>query len=118
MLKSSSQQACMFGVYSSLMSWYRTNYQEEIPFYLIQIFGSISGFATLITTAPLDMVKTRMQASDASSKYKNTLDCMYKVYKTEGIKAFYYGTVPRIFRSCHGLTFVFYEFFMHLLKHL
>ncbi|ODM91393.1 Tricarboxylate transport protein, mitochondrial [Orchesella cincta] len=51
-----------------------------------------------------------------SSKYKNTLDCAIQIWKREGAKAFYKGTVPRLGRVCLdvGITFMIYDSFMDL----
>ncbi|KAJ1498240.1 hypothetical protein HMI55_005043 [Coelomomyces lativittatus] len=51
------------------------------------------GVTTTVTTNPLWMVKTRMQlqVSQMSNLYKNSLDCLYKVIKQEGILSLYRG---------------------------
>jgi solute carrier family 25 folate transporter 32 len=42
--------------------------------------------------------------------YKNTFDCIKKIYRLEGMKAFYKGLVPGIFGTIHGtIQFVSYE---------
>ncbi|WBW72906.1 mitochondrial carrier, NAD Yea6 [Schizosaccharomyces osmophilus] len=44
--------------------------------------------------------------------YKNTLDAFRKIYKYEGIKAFYRGLTPSLFGTLHvGIQFPLYEFF-------
>lgn len=54
-----------------------------------------------------------MQGLEAS-KYKNTLDCAVQIYKNEGARAFYKGTVPRLGRVCLdvAITFMIYDNFM------
>lgn len=49
-----------------------------------------AGFACAATSAPVDVVKTRMMA-DARHEYKNSLHCVAKVFRQEGPLAFYRG---------------------------
>jgi solute carrier family 25 protein 33/36 len=52
-----------------------------------------SGIATSICTSPLWMIKTRMQlqANNQDRTYKNSLDCLVKVVKGEGVFSLYRG---------------------------
>ncbi|EPY49654.1 NAD transporter [Schizosaccharomyces cryophilus OY26] len=46
-----------------------------------------------------------------SPNYKNTLDAFQKIYKYEGIKAFYRGLTPSLFGTLHvGIQFPLYEY--------
>jgi len=51
-----------------------------------------------------------MQGLDAK-KYKNGLDCFFHIFKNEGIRGLYKGTVPRLGRVVLdvALTFTLYE---------
>ena len=53
------------------------------------------GFSVATITSPIWLVKTRMQlqseVQDHSLRYKNSLDCVRKVYRAEGVKGFYRG---------------------------
>lgn len=51
-----------------------------------------------------------------ASKYKNTADCAMQIWKNEGPRAFYKGTVPRLSRVCLdvAITFMIYDSFMDL----
>mmetsp|Transcript_7357 Transcript_7357/g.13632 ORF Transcript_7357/g.13632 Transcript_7357/m.13632 type:complete len:301 (-) Transcript_7357:5235-6137(-) len=62
--------------------------------------ASAGSLASWITN-PLDMAKLRMQVARASSeneifKYKNMMHGVYTIYKTEGFKALFQGSVARI----------------------
>ena len=52
---------------------------------------------------PLDLVKTRFQiqanpiAGQESQHYTGVLDCMKKMYKSEGLFSFWKGIIPPIF---------------------
>lgn len=53
--------------------------------------GSVAGCIGATVVYPIDFVKTRMQAQRTLSKYKNSLDCVLKVVKQEGVRGLYSG---------------------------
>jgi len=56
--------------------------------------GTFAGWLQVIVGQPLDIVKVRIQAqSPINPIYKGSLDCMKKIYKNEGLLAFYKGTL-------------------------
>uniref|UniRef100_A0A1I8EXI6 Citrate transport protein n=1 Tax=Wuchereria bancrofti TaxID=6293 RepID=A0A1I8EXI6_WUCBA len=77
------------------------------------LFGVFAGACSVYGNTPIDVVKTRMQGLEAK-KYKNTINCAYQILKTEGLFAFYKGTVPRLCRVCLdvALTFTLYDSIM------
>ena len=68
------------------------------------------------------MIKSRMQTDGFSAadgqKYKSTLDCLRKVWQTEGVGAFTRGLVPTLIRSpfANGATFMAFEMAMRVLN--
>lgn len=52
------------------------------------------------TVYPIDLVKTRMQNQRSKVVgellYKNSIDCVKKVYKNEGFLGFYRGLPPQL----------------------
>jgi len=57
--------------------------------------GLASGLAATITSCPADVVKTRMMNQAADQKlYINSLDCLIKSVKAEGVLALYKGFFP------------------------
>ena len=58
--------------------------------------GGFSGW--LIT--PMDVIKTRMQAAHGEIKWMN---CAKDIYKNEGLKSFFKGSIPRMI--CVGSLF-------------
>ncbi|XP_072034911.1 tricarboxylate transport protein, mitochondrial-like [Amphiura filiformis] len=110
-MKQGSNQAIRFFVMDSLREWYRDgDPNKNIPIPLTALFGGLAGAASVFGNTPLDVIKTRMQGLDAH-KYKSTWDCALKIWKHEGPRAFYKGTVPRLSRVCLdvALVFVIYE---------
>lgn len=78
------------------------------------VYSTIAGLTTVIITNPIWVLKTRMclQYSNSPSMvlYDGMFDAMRKIYRAEGMKAFYKGLVPGIFGTCHGtIQFVSYE---------
>lgn len=79
---------------------------------IIMLTLSNSLLAAFLTT-PVDVVKTRLQVvtRDGELAYSGIRDCVTKVYKFEGISAFFKGSGMRVFRSSpqFGITLLAYE---------
>uniref|UniRef100_A0A0A9W879 Citrate transport protein n=2 Tax=Lygus hesperus TaxID=30085 RepID=A0A0A9W879_LYGHE len=115
-LKQGSNQAIRFYVMETLKDKYRGgDPQKTVPKYVVGAFGAIAGAASVYGNTPIDVVKTRMQGLEAH-KYKSTFDCFLKIWKQEGVLAFYKGTIPRLSRVCLdvAITFMIYDSFMDL----
>lgn len=97
-----------FPLYENLKS--RINTRHKTINYLIP--GCLAGFVSAFTTTPCDVIKTRIQTiRNDSVKYSGIVDCYKKVYKNEGINAFFKGAIVRSLRSSFqfGITLLFYE---------
>ncbi|XP_021966873.1 putative tricarboxylate transport protein, mitochondrial [Folsomia candida] len=115
-MKQGSNQAIRFYVMETLKDWYRGgDPKAPVPKLVVGAFGAFAGAASVFGNTPIDVIKTRMQGLEAA-KYKNTLDCAAQIWKNEGPKAFYKGTVPRLSRVCLdvAITFMIYDSFMDL----
>eukprot|EP01060_Flectonema_neradi_P037280 TRINITY_DN7462_c0_g1_i1.p1 TRINITY_DN7462_c0_g1~~TRINITY_DN7462_c0_g1_i1.p1 ORF type:complete len:293 (+),score=38.46 TRINITY_DN7462_c0_g1_i1:64-879(+) len=65
------------------------------------MIGMLTGATEPIVTAPFNFVNYRMQLPDWG--YRGVRDCVSRVYKTEGLTAFWSGLAPTIVRnSVHG----------------
>lgn len=63
--------------------------------------GGIAGATGATLVYPIDLVKTRMQNQRSSvvgepQMYKNSLDCVAKVFRREGLMGFYSGLGPQL----------------------
>ncbi|XP_002734204.1 tricarboxylate transport protein, mitochondrial-like [Saccoglossus kowalevskii] len=109
-IKQGSNQAIRFLVMDSMRSWYRIKYsideKKALNPFVTAAMGGFAGACSVFGNTPIDVVKTRMQGLDAH-KYKSTWDCIVKIAKHEGGKAFYKGTVPRLTRVCLDVALVF-----------
>lgn len=113
-MKQGSNQAIRFYVMETLKDYYRGgDPSKPVPKLIVGLFGGIAGTASVFGNTPIDVVKTRMQGLEAH-KYKNTVDCAVQIWKKEGVKAFYKGTVPRLGRVTAdvAITFMIYDTFM------
>ena len=81
--------------------------------------GAIAGMPAAYFTTPCDVIKTRLQveARKGDQVYNGLVDCARKVYKEEGLKAFFKGGPARILRSSpqFGFTLAAYELLGKLL---
>ncbi|XP_031623511.1 tricarboxylate transport protein, mitochondrial [Contarinia nasturtii] len=113
-MKQGSNQAIRFYVMETLKDMYKgDDPKKPVPKLVVGMFGAFAGAASVFGNTPIDVVKTRMQGLEAS-KYKNTADCALQIWKNEGPRAFYKGTVPRLSRVCLdvAITFMIYDTFM------
>ena len=60
----------------------------------------------MLTTSPFDVVKTRMQSTQASA-YSSTLDCFAQIARKEGLANFYSGSLARCFRVLPGQGIIY-----------
>lgn len=56
-----------------------------------------AGFCATVVASPIDVVKTRIMNSP-NGQFKGMLDCAGKLYKENGLKAFYKGFTPSFMR--------------------
>lgn len=75
--------------------------------------GALAGIPAASLVTPADVIKTRLQveARKGEQTYSGITDCAVKVYKAEGMRAFWKGAAARVFRSSpqFGVTLLSYE---------
>jgi len=87
-----------------------TNDGEKSLTPLMGLFGGMTaGCFSTLGNNPFDVVKTRMQGTNAS-QYKGTLDCFKTIIVKEGFGAFYAGLIPRLGRVVPGQGIIFMSF--------
>ncbi|KAL4401654.1 mitochondrial citrate transmembrane transport protein [Malassezia pachydermatis] len=113
MLRQGANSSVRFGTYSTLRNFVQGSSRpgQPLPSGITFGIGAVAGIVTVYATMPLDVVKTRMQTLEARTQYKNTLDCMVKILRHEGILAFWRGATPRLARLMlsGGIVFTVYE---------
>jgi solute carrier family 25 2-oxodicarboxylate transporter 21 len=78
------------------------------------IAGFASGFPESIIVTPAQVIKVRMQAKDHVGRYSNSLDCLKKSVRSEGLSCLYIGLGPTLWRNTVWNTVYFGV--MHRLK--
>jgi len=77
-------------------------------------FGSIAGSVGATSVYPLNLVRTRLQASGSSGhpqRYTGFLDVTAKTWEKEGWRGFYRGLVPTLAKvvPAVSISYVVYE---------
>ncbi|XP_053704420.1 mitochondrial carnitine/acylcarnitine carrier protein isoform X1 [Synchiropus splendidus] len=86
-----------------------------------QIFlsGCLAGVFTTVIVAPGERIKCllQVQAGSAKSRYTGPVDCAVRLYKEQGIRSVYKGTVLTLIRDVpsNGLYFLTYEYLKNVL---
>ncbi|KAI9349623.1 mitochondrial carrier domain-containing protein [Obelidium mucronatum] len=115
----------LFGVHG----WFIHHIAGENTPTVANIFwaGCGSGFVNSFLSCPMELVKIRLQnqksipsgtsfGANNLTTYSGNLDCIRKLYKSGGIRAFYRGLPTTIIRETpsYGAYFASYELFSHL----
>ncbi|KAK5171375.1 uncharacterized protein LTR77_004519 [Saxophila tyrrhenica] len=116
--------AVYMAVYDSSREWFIAHHYgaREGDKWLPRIYASlVAGGCSTIVTNPIWVIKTRLMsqvsrtASDGHRTpwhYNNTLDAARKMYRSEGIGAFYSGLAPALLGLTHvAIQFPLYEYF-------
>lgn len=75
--------------------------------------GGSAGFVEVCLMHPLDLIKTRFQIQrgpDDPTRYTSMLDCVRKMYRTEGPLSFYKGILPPILAETPKRATKFFTF--------
>lgn len=80
--------------------------QGKLPKHLTFIGGLGAGLFSVCTTSPFDIVKTRMQSTEAKN-YSGTVDCFAQIMSKEGPGAFFNGALARAARVVPGQGIIF-----------
>ena len=89
------------------MSQLRKTLDNKNPPQLVLLAGAIAGSAEVITTYPLDTIKTHMQIKKSGSSLKTGMN----IIKNSGINGLYYGVIPSLTQVAGkaSLRFTLYE---------
>ncbi|ODN05079.1 Peroxisomal membrane protein PMP34 [Orchesella cincta] len=87
------------------------------------LLGSLAGVVNVLTTTPLWVVNTRIKMqglpgdNQQKVRYRGLIDGLYKVWKIEGLRALWAGTVPSLLLVINpALQFMTYESLKRRLK--
>ena len=76
------------------------------PLWVLLVSGGVAGIVGWLSTFPLDVVKTRMQSTDARSMltqsqinpYRTMISTIQHSYHTSGFDVFFRGLSPTLLR--------------------
>lgn len=81
------------------MAYMRSTGKDEPGALALLAFGSISGSVGAMSVYPLNLVRTRLQASGSSGhpqRYTGVKDVIIKTYQRDGWRGFYRGLLPTL----------------------
>jgi solute carrier family 25 (mitochondrial phosphate transporter), member 23/24/25/41 len=85
------------------LAYLRSTGKDEPGVLALLAFGSVSGSVGATSVYPLNLVRTRLQASGSSGhpqRYTGIWDVTTKTYQTEGWRGFYRGLFPTLAKVC------------------
>uniref|UniRef100_A0A1A9UXQ8 Mitochondrial 2-oxoglutarate/malate carrier protein n=1 Tax=Glossina austeni TaxID=7395 RepID=A0A1A9UXQ8_GLOAU len=81
--------------------------KKKVPNYIKFVIGGLAGMTATSFVQPMDLVKTRMQmggVGTAQREYKNSIDVIVNILKTEGVLKFYKGIGAALLRQATYTT--------------
>ena len=108
-VKQSSNQGLRFMFMGSYRDWMTGGGDRKLQPLESLAGGMGAGCFSTLGNNPFDVVKTKMQGTDAS-KFKGTVDCFVKTLKYEGVGGLYAGVLPRLYRVVPGQGIIFMSF--------
>ncbi|KAI7799617.1 mitochondrial basic amino acids transporter [Triplophysa rosa] len=101
--------AIVFGVQGNAMRWL----DEDTPLNQF-LAGAAAGSIQCVICCPMELAKTRMQLQGTGEKksstrklYKNSLDCLARIYQREGLRGVNRGMVTTLIRETPGFGVYF-----------
>ncbi|KIK68070.1 hypothetical protein GYMLUDRAFT_36899 [Collybiopsis luxurians FD-317 M1] len=96
------------------LTYVRSTGKEEPGVLALLAFGSLSGSVGAVSVYPMNLVRTRMQASGSPGHpqtYTGWMDVVMKTWETERWKGFYRGLVPTLSKvvPAVSISYVVYE---------
>ncbi|KAG2483083.1 hypothetical protein HYH03_018024 [Edaphochlamys debaryana] len=64
------------------------------------VSGALSGVTEGVAFAPFQVIKVRLMAKEHLGRYRNSLDCLAQVVRSEGVLALTTGLGPTLWRNC------------------
>eukprot|EP01122_Echinamoeba_exundans_P003240 TRINITY_DN1336_c0_g1_i1.p1 TRINITY_DN1336_c0_g1~~TRINITY_DN1336_c0_g1_i1.p1 ORF type:complete len:289 (+),score=30.46 TRINITY_DN1336_c0_g1_i1:465-1331(+) len=114
-------RAIYFFSYGTTKEWLSTSFSHLPGTTVSFLAGVVAGVAVVTTTQPIWLVKTRMQlqsSKESNRMYSNSFDAVRKIYKTEGLRAFYRGMSASYLGITESvLQFVLYDKLKQIMQH-
>jgi solute carrier family 25 phosphate transporter 23/24/25/41 len=96
------------------LAYIRSTGKDEPGVVALLLFGSVSGSVGATSVYPLNLLRTRLQASGSSGhpeRYTGIMDVARKTMQREGWKGFYKGLTPTLAKvvPAVSISYVVYE---------
>jgi len=96
------------------LAYLRSSGKDEPGVLALLAFGSVSGSVGATSVYPLNLVRTRLQASGSSGhpqRYTGILDVVQHTYARDGWRGFYRGLLPTLAKvvPAVSISYVVYE---------
>ncbi|CAL8318947.1 unnamed protein product [Merluccius merluccius] len=106
--------SAIFGSYSNALDYLtrsRRGDRADAPAADVFAAGCFSGLVGVAITAPVDLVKVRLQSQAGGRRYRGPLHCVSSVLRADGPRGLYRGGLALALRDvpCYGLYFLPYE---------
>ncbi|XP_038604131.1 ADP/ATP translocase 4 [Tachyglossus aculeatus] len=110
-------RAAYFGAYDTIKGMLPNPKETPflVSFFIAQVVTTCSG----ILSYPFDTVRRRMmmQSGESERQYRGTWECFLKIYRQEGLTAFFRGAFSNVLRGTGGaLVLVLYDKIQDLLN--
>lgn len=112
------ENVALFVTYRGICSHFQNgNKDRQMKLSEIAIAGTCAGIAASFVLTPAELIKCRLQNDLKKSltgqrmTYRGSMDCMAQVFRKEGLRGFFAGHVPTMYREAagSGAQFVVYE---------
>lgn len=94
--------------------------RKEVPGWKIAMYGGIAGEALWLSSYPFDVIKSKMQTDGfgKDQKYPTMRSCFAQTWRADGMRGFWKGIVPTLFRAMpvSAGTFAVVEFVMRAIN--
>ncbi|CAK9779431.1 putative calcium-binding mitochondrial carrier SAL1 [Cutaneotrichosporon oleaginosum] len=103
------------GTYETLKTAYcRSFHVDEPPVYAVLSFGALSGSIGAASVYPINLLRTRLQASGSTGHpqhYTGFMDVLHQTLRNEGWRGLYKGLLPSILKvgPAVGVSWIVYE---------
>ncbi|CAL8369022.1 unnamed protein product [Lota lota] len=116
-LTSGLANSAIFGSYCNALDYLTQSREgdringQDAPAAHVFVAGCFSGLVGVVITAPIDLVKVRLQGQVSGERYRGALHCVSIILREDGPRGLYRGALALALRDipCYGLYFLPYK---------
>ncbi|PHH62197.1 hypothetical protein CDD82_2028 [Ophiocordyceps australis] len=90
-----------FTAFEFLISHDSAQDRRHVPAWKVALYGGLAGEALWLVSYPLDVIKSKMQTDGfgKAQKYPSMRSCFAQTWRADGIRGFWRGILPTLFRA-------------------